>query len=399
MASHYHYLLSNRQIWLSPGKHKPTLNTSRKKLAAKGQLYFGLYKARQNKEYPVVNKVLPAAFAGGVRDHIKKLPQGKRDVLLYIHGYDALPGLKLELLDEIHRQYVERDTGIGSIIFLSWPSHGFFRNRADDRSNEYGEEFFDHIDLLADLAQQLEAEQSRLHLMVHSFGHQFLNGFINAEKFASRKGKAILQNIFLMAPDIPRDSLNQGGILFHNRQGRPARRLYDFTRLNKLGKQIHVFHDRYDYLLYVSSKFLIDKSELRKQQEKWRSKGENMSRKMEAYTAPYQVLGCWGPPRSNSLSGFHFHDINELQRLQLLELQGRGRNLLPEVEPIAKYEIDQLRQHHDYHSLTPVLSTFIKDLFRKEDQTDKWINRHRYFITGEAVVSKVREILAEGKSR
>ncbi len=401
MSNPFHYVLSNRAIEFKPGQARPELDTDNKKLADRNIMHFGLYPINNRNQRLSINAVDINTFTGGISSHVEQLPQGKRDVMLYIHGYDAFPKLKLELLEQVHQKYVaDYQTTIGKIIFFSWPSHGF-RKKIDDRANTYGQELFQHFPFFKQLSEKLAQKGSRLHLLVHSFGHQLLNGFISTPGFQQlpQAERKIFDQIFLMAPDVPRGcintAINSNGILVPNRHGNPKERLYNFTLLDDLGSQLHIFYDDHDFLLYLSSKYLISRNHYKTEKEKWKQAGLDFPTARKKFMTVYHILGAWGADTDvTTFSKFNLYNINQLAEDATLKSELKpGRSALPEPDPSALIFIEKLKKNFNYIHLKPGLKALLKLLAKGDLAFKKWANRHRYFITGDIVVLKVKAIL------
>ncbi|MCF2518545.1 alpha/beta hydrolase [Dyadobacter sp. CY351] len=204
-----------------------------------------------------VNNWLPNIFANAVAQSV--VGKAEKDVFVYIHGYDWQPGLKLDLAARFVQSYMNHpDSTVAKVLYFGWPSYGGRRD-ADDRSIEFGKSFtqkglFRYFKLLS---EALQKQGQSLNLIVHSYGHQLLNGMINPGEGSRHllPGK-IFQNIFLMAPDITHLSIQKNGVLLRNpkktRKGRHYH--YDLSPLKDLGARVHIYHNSADYLLYVSSK-------------------------------------------------------------------------------------------------------------------------------------------------
>jgi hypothetical protein len=171
------------------------------------------------------------------------------------------------------------DKKIAKVLFMTWPAQCLSRKRIDDRSVKAGEDFTARnlFEPFAQLSKALGDQGKFLNLVVHSFGHQLLNGMVNPDsQFGTNIPKGIFENIFLMAPDITHLSVKKGGEKLTNyykdKDGLDFQ--YQFSELKKLGKKVHVFHDKYDYLLYTSTvKFVGDHVQDKEVTKKYRNLG------------------------------------------------------------------------------------------------------------------------------
>ncbi|MBO9613030.1 MAG: alpha/beta hydrolase [Dyadobacter sp.] len=204
-----------------------------------------------------VNELFPEVFATGVTQAAAKLPESRKHVFVYIHGFDWEPGLKLDLVPQFVQSYFAHpDNTVANVLYFGWPSYGW-RKKADDRSIGYGEQFtrnglFEYFEVLS---RKLKEAGKTLNLVVHSFGHQLLNGMINPGEGHSIP-TGIFENIFLMASDVTHLAVQKGGVQLRNmrRKFRGPHFHYNYAPLKQLGKHVHIYYDPSDYLLYVSSK-------------------------------------------------------------------------------------------------------------------------------------------------
>ncbi|MEO7990011.1 MAG: alpha/beta hydrolase, partial [Chryseolinea sp.] len=208
-------------------------------------------------------------FVNNVMSSVHEVdPQVKRKhVFIYIPGYQLqlLNSLRTDLLSSFTLSYMTHpQNSIAKVLFFSWPSQsGPKRETVDDRSVAAGESFTANgmFDYLEKLSIELKKENRCLNLVAHSFGHQLLNGMINPK--SGTVPQKIFENVFLMAPDISYLSVQINGALIKNTIKNPGSSdtiLYDLSKLNTLANNIHVFHDKYDFLLYSSTvRFAGDK--------------------------------------------------------------------------------------------------------------------------------------------
>lgn len=204
-----------------------------------------------------VNELFPEVFATGVTQAAAKLPESRKHVFVYVHGFDWEPGLKLDLVPQFVQSYFAHpDNTVANVLYFGWPSYGW-RKKADDRSIGYGEQFtrnglFEYFEVLS---RKLKEAGKTLNLVVHSFGHQLLNGMINPGEGHSIP-TGIFENIFLMASDVTHLAVQKGGVQLRNmrRKFKGPHFHYNYAPLKQLGKHVHIYYDPSDYLLYVSSK-------------------------------------------------------------------------------------------------------------------------------------------------
>lgn len=321
-----------------------------------------------------VNTLLPGPFAQGVIQSVKKLNNPVRNqVLIYIHGYQLLSSLKLDLLSQFVQNYLTLPQNkIAKVLFLTWPGQGGpSRKTVDDRSIRAGQQFTTNglLDVLKTLSDELATEGIDLNLMVHSFGHQLLNGMLNPDQ-AKALPRNIFKNIFLMAPDVTHLAVQQGGAFlrnyFQDKDGTDYH--YEYTRLKDLAHgQVHIFHDKYDYLLYSSTKKFV-------------GRGNRDAIKL------YRGLGNYGkceilPPALPI--DFEYHDVQELV---LHGVAGRLKNypFRNIIGTSPGRRVDNVWNNGDYSGINAGRIIF---------NAKRFPNHHRYLITCKQVVDKVLELL------
>ncbi|MCF0074446.1 alpha/beta hydrolase [Dyadobacter sp. CY261] len=223
---------------------------------APDKLFFANLPPAPNLQFRV-NELFPEVFATGVTQAVSRLPESRKHVFVYIHGFDWEPGLKLDLVPQFVQSYLQHPQNtVANVLYMGWPSYGW-RKKADDRSIGFGQKFtqnglFEYFEVLS---KKLKEAGKTLNLVVHSFGHQLLNGMINpGEGHTIPTG--IFENIFLMAPDVTHLAVQQGGVQLRNmrRKFKGPHFHYNYTPLKQLAKHVHIYYDPSDYLLYVSSK-------------------------------------------------------------------------------------------------------------------------------------------------
>lgn len=223
---------------------------------APNKLFFANLPPAPNRDFRVT-ELFPEVWATGVTQAVTRLPESRKHVFVYIHGFDWEPGLKLELVPQFVQSYLAHpENSVANVLYFGWPSYGW-RKKADDRSIGYGEQFtrnglFEYFEVLS---RKLKEAGKTLNLVVHSFGHQLLNGMINPGEGHSIP-TGIFENIFLMAPDVTHLAVQQGGVQLRNmrRKFKGPHFHYNYTPLKQLAKHVHIYYDPSDYLLYVSSK-------------------------------------------------------------------------------------------------------------------------------------------------
>lgn len=259
-----------------------------------------------------VTELFPEVWATGVTQAVSRLPESRKHVFVYIHGFDWEPGLKLELVPQFAQSYLAHpENSVANVLYFGWPSYGW-RKKADDRSIGYGEQFtrnglFEYFEVLS---RKLQEAGKTLNLVVHSFGHQLLNGMINPGEGHSIP-TGIFENIFLMAPDVTHLAVQQGGVQLRNmrRKFKGPHFHYNYTPLKQLGKHVHIYYDPSDYLLYVSSKqFNLNEN----------TATFDPRPDAEGLTADFRNLGSYGDeifknePNLKLEDGFNFHNVLDI---------------------------------------------------------------------------------------
>jgi hypothetical protein len=346
------------------------------------KLYFGSIVIPADPEFVQVQELSPQQFAQQVLNLVAPIPSEREHVVIYIHGYQVVSSLKLDLLSGFAQSYLTHPNNkIAKVLFFAWPSQGWItRKSVDDRSINAGERFtanglFEYLNVLS-LA--LKDAGRKLNLLVHSFGHQLLNGMLNPhpDDVGRIPAGKIFQNIFLMAPDITHLALKVGGDWLHNNFPNNGKDtfFYNFSKLKQLAHCVHVFHDKYDYLLHVSSKKSLEKGMRRSPDS------EEVKRIKE-----YRAIGNYGNkmlPEDQREPDFRFWDVEELIMAQ------PGGDLydfpfLPARKGV-KRSIDKLWDNLDYSAINDFQG--VLNLGRSADH-------HRYVFTCKQVVDKVQDLL------
>ncbi len=229
------------------------------------------YKYIQNesgkKEIVGLRRMLPSdanVFLYHLKQHLKNLDNKK--ILFFIHGYHPFQKkLHLKLLHKLYENYASNaNLQLGAIIFFSWPNRGAMW-KEDDEAAEIGKilatEYHSFFSELRKLSDELD---TNLNLMCQSFGHHVLNSFLH--HYCG--DKTIFDKAFLMAADIPNQSLREQppGISIKNKYGNgPTYTNYNLTNMRSISKITHIFNDPYDVILTASKKsFLKDYERLGK---------------------------------------------------------------------------------------------------------------------------------------
>ena len=230
-------------------------------------LYFSPLKLPTDSSSVRLNDLVPNLFVNGIMNAVRNLANQRDHVFIYIHGFQLLSSLKLDLLESFVNNYMTHPGNkIAKVLFMSWPAQGGpARKTVDDRSIRAGQAFTEKglWETFTLLSQALAAEGKFLNLVVHSFGHQLLNGMLNPASGAeSNLPGQIFENIFLMAPDVSHVTIKHGGEDLRNYfSDEGAEKFhYEYSRLKNIGKKVYIFHDKYDYLLYSSTKKFVGRN-------------------------------------------------------------------------------------------------------------------------------------------
>lgn len=342
------------------------------KIAAK-ELYFAPIVLPATHDSIKVNKLLPGPFATSVVQSVQKLNDPRRKhVFLYIHGYQAFPSLKLNLFTQFVENYMTQpDNKIAKALFMVWPAQGLSRKKSDDRALEAGRAFTSNhlFDTFTELSRQLKNNGMYLNLIVHSFGHQLLNGMINP--LPNGVGQ-IFENIFLMAPDVTHLAVKKGGGKLRNYyfSGDDDKVHYLYAPLTTIGKNINVFYDDMDLLLYASTKKFVYKSD----------------RDDPAIMNDYRNLGNYGcsqiSPATDVEKGFSFFSVLDLVK------DGESGGLLNfpycDMPVHTQRVVKRVRDLADYGAVKDL------DIFF---HLQRYPSYHRYLFTCKQVVAKVNDLL------
>jgi len=373
-----HYLISYRKI--NPDG-RPNLDTKE----PPDTLYFAPLRLPADSESIRVNPLPASVFASTVVQAVSKLAPQRKHVFIYIHGYQLFSSLKLDLLSSFVLNYMTHpDNTIAKVLFMAWPGQGGpSRKTVDDRSIRAGQQFTSHnlFRYFETLSEALKKEGRTLNLIVHSFGHQLLNGMLNPgeEHEAKIPSSKIFENIFLMAPDVTHLTVKKEGTTLRNyfKDKEGADYHYDFSRLNQIGKQVHVFHDKYDYLLYSSTKKFVEKGDLKK---------VKTPTERFAITANYRNLGNYGAdklaPDLPLVPPFHFHDIEELiakgEMGDLIDYPFRI------IRDRPRNDVDAVWKDANYDGINAGRIIF---------NAKRFPDHHRYLYTCKPVINKLLDLL------
>jgi hypothetical protein len=376
-----HYLISYRQI-LQDGTGRPNLNTKEPSKI----LYATPVRLPADTESIRTNILVPENFTEALMQAVNKLNSKRKHVFVYIHGYQLFSSLKLDLLSSFVLNYMTHpENSIAKVLFLAWPGQGGpSRETVDDRSVRAGQQFTENNlwEIFKQLSSRLTAEGKTLNLLVHSFGHQLLNGMLNPDNNVGNiPDTTIFRNIFLMAPDITHlTAQNKGGTPINNFKDANGKDYhYEFSKLQDLANRVHVFHDKYDYLLYASTKKFVEKGELN---------SALTADERLCITRDYRNLGNHAfskiDPQYNVITRFEYHDVETIVAEgtagDQIDYPFRG------LRPATREMIDDIWNFSDYRKVN-----IARILFNAQ----RFPDHHRYLYTCKPVVDKVLELLKQ----
>ncbi|SKB68361.1 alpha/beta hydrolase [Dyadobacter psychrophilus] len=362
------YIISYREI-LDNGK--PNMFTKE----PPDKLYFTPLLLPGHEESIRFNQLDPENAADAIIKSVRKLAdKRRRHVVLYIHGFQPFSSLKLDLLSSFANNYMNHPGNkVAKVLFMVWPAQGLSRKRADDRAIEAGRHFTDKnlFEPLKIISKQLSDAGLFLDLIVHSFGHQLLNGMLNPP-VPNNIPEQIFENIFLMASDVTHLALSEGGKELDNFFGKSSTFTYDYTLLKRLGKNINVFYDEFDYLLYSSTKRFVGAKRIANAPDP------------QQLTASYRNLGNYGT--SEFKEGFIPQDGFHIQSVQELIKPGDLINLCD--FPWQQYDKESFfRKHINQAVSTANYAGFgLLDIIFNQRRLQ---NYHKYVFTCKPVVNEV----------
>lgn len=309
---------SNSRYKIKAGKKRPDKD---------GNLYYKIILEEKSKEKEIdglqrMIEYRTDAFVSMVRKSLKN--QDSKNILFFIHGYHPFKKiLHTHLLDKLVEYYSHNKSrkGFGAIVFFSWPNMGL-QWREDDEAFTIGQTLATKYEgIFKGLNNICEEKGGNLYLMCQSFGHYVLNGLVKYLKTNS----PYFEKIFLMAADIPNQSLNsapQVGIYVRNKIGYKGKYThYNLTPLRFLSKEIHVFYDLYDVIL-TSSKinFLRD----------------------------YERLGKTGPKEGKVHTKFIIHHYDDYKGCMYLGAKVDNKGLWKILNKITGKSQKEYNKRHQY---------------------------------------------------
>jgi len=186
---------------------------------------------------------------------IKDFMMGGNDVVLFLHGYavdweDAVgSALSLEMMLNSKRKNNEKNV---RVILFSWPSNGsnmpfaaYKSDRSDarDSAKSVGRGILKLRDFLSTLKRHAEEEKfqvcsGKIHLLCHSMGNYVLENALASKVLGYSGGTLprIFDQIFLCAPDVRDDAMEQGAL----------------NRLHEMGNRVSIYYNDGDVAMHFS---------------------------------------------------------------------------------------------------------------------------------------------------
>lgn len=302
------------------------------------------------------------------------LDQSKKHVFIYVPGYQPVRNLGLSLWSDFVRNYMsDARSSIAKVLFFTWPNHELGRKTIDDRANEAGKLFAEKelYSFFVKLSERLLQEGKTLSLILHSFAHQVLNGFLTSNITYNSRSK-IFHRVFLMAPDIVQGAFNVNGITvknYHVADGGESDIHFNLNNIRHITKSTHIFYDEYDYLLHTSTK-------------KAAKPLENDIIKIK----DYRNLGNYGC-LSHVPPDVYQYNLQEL--LKTRSSQKRDNNF------IFKNLADKNKLRNKMNDVISGAKGYNKigDFFAVLFNAGKFTKHHRYLFTSRVVVEEVISIL------
>jgi len=271
MASHY--LITNREVTLTPGQNYVRVNNNEYlridgKEEARDELRYGTVTFNSNKQgYKI--KLIPDFSDDELSDHTTKdkNPIGKKlgsfmtfdnlyskgwkakdreDVLIFIHGYHSDLDNAVETLKKLHEAYVKNPKSpIKHLVLFSWPARRAILKYRDDARDavKSGYALARCVSKLKEFFQDYFVKRGRkmcnqkLHIMCHSMGNRVLESMFWQLREIGVEINSIFGEIVLVGADIDYDTFE-----------RPK----PFYRLIDICERIHIYFHRHDQALGIS---------------------------------------------------------------------------------------------------------------------------------------------------
>ncbi|MBR0706268.1 alpha/beta hydrolase [Bradyrhizobium liaoningense] len=140
-----------------------------------------------------VSELNEDAFWASAREHLAKVAPGRRDVVIFVHGYNVSFSAAA-----LRAAQVGFDLSIeGVMAFFSWPSQGILKGYISDEATIEASEVS-----LADFIEKFASEGRRVHLIAHSMGNRGVLRAVNRIEGTAKRRKALFGQIILAAADV-----------------------------------------------------------------------------------------------------------------------------------------------------------------------------------------------------
>jgi esterase/lipase superfamily enzyme len=132
-------------------------------------------------------------FWENVRDHLRKTAVARRDVVIFIHGYNVSFSQAA-----IRAAQIGFDLSMeGVMAFFSWPSQGILKGYVRDEATIEASEV-----AIADFIEKFSGERRRVHLIAHSMGNRGVLRAVDRIVNRAKKRRTIFGQIILAAADV-----------------------------------------------------------------------------------------------------------------------------------------------------------------------------------------------------
>lgn len=185
----------------------------------------------------------------GSREMFRKLcaaidsaPEGKKDVMLFVHGYAGHLSRVMDIIRALNEEYIEDpNCSAGTLISFLWPSQDIpganYEAQAEDAktSGRALAKFYSRLQHYISQSQK----DIKVHLLCQSMGNQVLQAMAGAleQKIRDEQGlKPLFNEIILTGADVDEDAFEQTS----------------FRSLPSLGKRINVYYGNDDVVLKSS---------------------------------------------------------------------------------------------------------------------------------------------------
>jgi esterase/lipase superfamily enzyme len=267
-----HYLITNRPLYVKKGKLEFAPEGNR----ISSTLHYGYINIDEN--YKITTDIIGADDETeidfsyhkikdqslGLADFFKQLyhemrndnpdPNGKNDVMIFIHGYGHSVKKSFRFLRILHQRYVENpESSVKKILMVLWPSRAhvvsYFSEQADAEytGNLLGNFYFRLQQFNQQYANVYEQNSSLshkgyMHLLVQSMGNKVLEKMFTHIEYGSARIAQSFKEIIMVGADIKND-------VFEPNQS--------LEKLPDLCSRVHVYCNQKDIALGISRVFSL----------------------------------------------------------------------------------------------------------------------------------------------